>query len=181
VFRMLSLTCLGPVILLACGCAWFGPTQEDPFSHSPRTRGVFVWRGEALADYRRFTVSPADIQTVEGVAMDPAVRQRIAEQLRRELVVRLARNYELVDSPGASVLKLKVTVTGVGPGPALGLAAAHVESRISDSVTGRTLLVISDRRTHRTPDPAVTTEWEAARRVMLSWADAVEREIEARR
>ena len=165
--------------LLLGGCSWFkDEPPPDPFVESRFTPGVRVWWTGSLDGYRRFMVDEVDVQTVEGVMMDEDVRARIAEQFRREVVVHLANRWEVVGSPGAGVLRMSLVVRGVRPGEALGLAGAWVESTVSDSLTGQVFLTVRDARSHASRiDFEHTEPWEAARVVMLSWADAAASEV----
>jgi len=165
------------VMLSGLGCASKEPVET--FTPSRVTRGVGVRQEGPLAGYHRFTIDDIRLVTAPDVAMDPQAERQVIEQLRRELVVRLADDYEVVAPPGAGVLRLGIRVLGVRPGPAFGLADATMESLVTDSVTGQRLLTIRDRRSQRGyVDRSLVSDWENARNVMQSWADVVDKEIE---
>lgn len=165
---------IGPC--MSCGSK---PMVADPFTPSRVTHGVGVRQTGDLAGYHRFTIDDVRLLTAEDVAMDPAAKQQVSDQLRRELVVRLADGYEVVESPGAGVLRLSVVVRGVGPGPAFGLADATMQAIVTDSVTGKLLLAIRDRRSQRGQvERSLFSNWENARKIVQSWADAVDVEVE---
>ena len=164
----------------ASGCAWIGfGTDESPTEPVETTEGVWVWQYGDLSIYHRITVDEVELVTPPGIVMARDVREKLVRQMRREVVVRLANHFEVIEPGGAGVLRLTIRVRDVRPGVAMGMAGAWVEAQVTDSVTNELLVTIRDTRSHTHRVKAtLATEWEAARDVMISWSDEIRHAIE---
>ena len=94
----------------------------------------------------------------KGIAVDPFKVQQVADYFHRELWQALSIRYQVVDTPGPGVLRLRTAITdtkttvpimNIHPGTkllGLGLGGASMEGEAVDSQTGERVLAVVDSR-----------------------------------
>jgi hypothetical protein len=168
------------------GCSWGQPKNPGYLLRGVEMGGDAQQRGVTVRyfgvdrpeRYYRFVVDPVAVVPAQGLRMEEELARRIADQFRRELVARLANAYEVVDHPGAGVLRLRAAIVEVRPDAGHGLAAAAMEAVITDSLTDELILAVRDNRRHlNQANRSLFSEWENAKSIMQAWATRVRGEI----
>ena len=143
---------------------------------------------KSLKEYDKFIIDPVVVHfapNAKGIGVDPLKVQQVADYFHRELWLALSMRYEVVNTPGPGVLRLRMAITDIKTTvplmnihPAtkllgLGLGGASMEGEAVDSQTGeRVLAVVDSRRGAFNPFPggAGVNEFGHAKEVMRNWA-----------
>ncbi|MBK9187476.1 MAG: DUF3313 domain-containing protein [Phycisphaerales bacterium] len=113
---------------------------------SPRHPDTLYEQSARLTEYTAFVID--DIRflpttTLRGVPIDPDTANRLAAELRAEVVAALTPRYKVVDRGGPGVARIRAAVTQVSRGrtttDAIDVGGASVEAEIVDSVSGERL------------------------------------------
>jgi len=113
---------------------------------SPRHTDTLYEQSSRLTDYTAFVID--DIRfipttTARGVPIDPDTANRLAAELRHEVVVALTPRYAVVERGGPGIARIRAAVTQVSRGrttaDAIDVGGASVEAEIVDSVSGERL------------------------------------------
>ncbi len=172
-----------PVVILTLGLTACGrQTAAESGVVQSQTRGlmaeqepgVLVYRNPStpLSSYTRLYIPPAQrlsgSSRQEGAGLDPA------QQLRREIVARLTPHFQIVHNNGAGVARLECAIIGGSDS----LETSRLEMVLTDSVTGRVLLALNDRRQHPHQAPDSDDLWikEHSRKVLEDWAETIRRQ-----
>ncbi len=114
---------------------------------------------KSLKGYDKFMVDPIMVHfapNAKGIAVDPFKVQQVADYFHRELWQALSIRYQVVDTPGPGVLRLRAAITdtkttvpimNIHPGTkllGLGLGGASMEGEGVDSQTGERVLAVVD-------------------------------------
>ena len=140
-----------------------------------------------LGHYDKFIIDLVVVHfapNAKGIGVDPIKVQQVADYFHRELWLALSMRYEVVNTPGPGVLRLRMAITDIKTTvplmnihPAtkllgLGLGGASMEWEAVDSQTGeRVLAVVDVRRGAFNPFPsgAGFDEVGHAKEVMRYW------------
>ncbi len=140
-----------------------------------------------LGHYDEFIIDPVVVHfapNAKGIGVDPIKVQQVADYFHRELWQALSIRYQVVNTPGPGVLRLRVAITdikttvplmNIHPGTkllGLGLGGASMEGEAVDSQTcERVLAVVDVRRGAFNPLPsgAGFDEVGHAKEVMRYW------------
>ncbi len=114
-----------------------------------------------LGHYDEFIIDPVVVHfapNAKGIGVDPIKVQQVADYFHRELWLALSMRYEVVNTPGPGVLRLRTAITDIKTTvplmnihPAtkllgLGLGGASMEWEAVDSQTGERVLAVVDVR-----------------------------------
>ncbi len=116
---------------------------------------------KSLKEYDKFMIDRVVVHfapNAKGVGVDPIKVQQVAEYFHRELWQALSIRYQVVNTPGPGVLRLRAAITdikttvpimNIHPGTKLlgfGLGGASMEGEAVDSQTGERVLAVVDVR-----------------------------------
>ncbi len=114
-----------------------------------------------LKGYDKFMVDPIIVHfapNAKGTALDPAKIKKLTDYAREELGKALSKRYQVVNSPGPGVLRLRVALTDIKKtSPAMnihpatklsgvGLGGASMEAEAIDSQSGKRVRAVVDSR-----------------------------------
>ena len=102
--------------------------------------GVFVIKHKAknVTDYSQFLIDPVTIQLTpdaEAYKMERKDLERIARGFRSDIKRALAKNYTVVESPGAGVLRVRLAITDILKRSSAGSSKGLVEAEFVDTLT----------------------------------------------
>ncbi len=159
------------------------------FKPSSEIRGALVYEHPAvtLKDFNKIIVEPIAVHfapSAEGVTIDPAKLNELAQYLHSQAVKALNEKYQVVNNSGPGVLRIRTAITGIErsipilnihPGTKLlgiGLGGASMEAEAVDSVTGERILAIVDsQHGNRMSLFAGLSEFSHAKQVMDMWVE----------
>ncbi len=142
---------------------------------------------KSLKEYDKFIIDPVVVHfapNAKGIGVDPFKVQQVAAYFHRELWQALSIRYQVVNTPGPGVLRLRVAITDIKTNvrlmnihPAtkllgLGLGGASMEWEAVDSQTGERVLAVVDVRRgafNPLPSGAGFDEVGHAKEVMRYW------------
>lgn len=135
------------------------------FKKDPELEDSMQWRSlnKSLKDYDKFIIDPIIIHfapDAEGTAINPDEVKELTDHFRNQAIEALneSPHYQVVDTPGPGVLRMRVAITGIEkttplmnihPGMKLmggGLGGAAMEAEGIDSVTGERVIAVVDAR-----------------------------------
>ncbi len=140
-----------------------------------------------LGHYDKFMIDQVVVHfapNAKGIGVDPIKVQQVADYFHRELWLALSMRYEVVNTPGPGVLRLRTAITDIKTTvplmnihPAtkllgLGLGGASMEWEAVDSQTGERVLAVVDVRRgafNPLPSGAGFDEVGHAKEVMRYW------------
>ncbi len=141
-----------------------------------------------IGQYNKFIIDPVVVHfapNAKGIGVDPFKVQQVAAYFHRELWQALSIRYQVVNTPGPGVLRLRAAMTDIKTTvplmnihPAtkllgLGLGGASMEWEAVDSQTGERVLAVVDVRRgafNPLPSGAGFNEVGHAKEVMRYWA-----------
>jgi hypothetical protein len=148
--------------------------------------------------YNKMMIMPITFWGAEVDKMSASVRQALADYFHSTLVTHLREKFEIVDQPGPGAMKLQIAITDaetatpvlrtvsmvVPQARALNtlkylatgtygfVGSAQGEAELTDSVTGRVLVAVMDRRVGGgSLETAAQWQWGDAKHAMDSWAE----------
>ena len=142
---------------------------------------------KSLKEYDKFIIDPVVVHfapNAKGIGVDPFKVQQVAAYFHRELWQALSIRYQVVNTPGPGVLRLRAAITDIKTTvplmnihPAtkllgLGLGGASMEWEAVDSQTGERVLAVVDVRRgafNPLPSGAGFDEVGHAKEVMRYW------------
>ena len=148
---------------------------------------VYENPSKSLKEYDKFIIDRVVVHfapNAEGIGIDPWKVQQVADFFHRELVQALSIRYQVVNTPGPGVLRLRVAITdiktntrlmNIHPGTKLlgfGLGGASMEGEAVDSQTGERVLAVVDSRKggiNPLPSRAAIDTVAHAKEVMRYW------------
>ncbi len=100
--------------------------------------GIFVIKHKSknVNDYKKFLVDPVTIQLTpdaEAYEMERKDLERIARSFRSDIKRALAKNYSVVESPGAGVLRVRLAITDILKQSSSGSSKGLVEAEFIDT------------------------------------------------
>ena len=147
---------------------------------------------KSLKEYDKFIIDPVVVHfapNAKGIGIDPSKVQQVAAYFHRELWQALSIRYQVVNTPGPGVLRLRAAITdikttvpimNIHPGTkllgqliGLGLGGASMEAEAVDSQTGERVLAVVDSRKggfNPLPSTAMIDDVAHAKEVMRHWA-----------
>lgn len=114
-----------------------------------------------LKDYDKFLIDPVIVHfapNAKGIALDPAKVAELTDYARSQAVEALSKRYQVVESPGPGVLRIRAALTDIQKTtPALnihpatklsgmGLGGASMEAEALDAQTGERVFAVVDSR-----------------------------------
>lgn len=107
---------------------------------SSEIEDIFVIKHKAINvnDYSKFLVDPVTIQLTpdaEAYEMERKDLERIASSFRSDIKRALQKNYTVVESPGADVLRVRVAITDILKQSSSGSSKGLVEVEFVDTQT----------------------------------------------
>ncbi len=142
---------------------------------------------KSLGQYNKFMIDRVVVHfapNAKGIGIDPFKVQQVADYAHRELWQALSIRYQVVNTPGPGVLRLRVALTdiktnvrlmNIHPGTKLlgfGLGGASMEGEAVDSQTGERVLAVVDSRKggiNPLPSRAAIDTVAHAKEVMRYW------------
>ena len=142
---------------------------------------------KSLKEYDKFIIDPVLVHfapNAKGIGVDPFKVQQVAAYFHRELWQALSIRYQVVNTPGPGVLRLRAAITdikttvplmNIHPGTkllGLGLGGASMEGEAVDSQTGERVLAVVDSRKggfNPLPSRAAIDTVAHAKEVMRYW------------
>ncbi len=142
---------------------------------------------KSLGQYNKFMIDRVVVHfapNAKGIGIDPFKVQQVADYAHRELWQALSIRYQVVNTPGPGVLRLRVALTdiktnvrlmNIHPGTKLlgfGLGGASMEGEAVDSQTGERVLAVVDSRKggiNPLPSRAAIDTVAHAKEVMKYW------------
>ena len=142
---------------------------------------------KSLKEYDKFMIDRVVVHfapNAKGIGIDPFKVQQVADYAHRELWQALSIRYQVVNTPGPGVLRLRVALTdiktnvrlmNIHPGTKLlgfGLGGASMEGEAVDSQTGERVLAVVDSRKggiNPLPSRAAIDTVAHAKEVMRYW------------
>ena len=142
---------------------------------------------KSLKEYDKFIIDPVVVHfapNAKGIGVDPFKVQQVAAYFHRELWQALSIRYQVVNTPGPGVLRLRAAITdikttvplmNIHPGTkllGLGLGGASMEGEAVDSQTGERVLAVVDSRKggiNPLPSRAAIDTVAHAKEVMRHW------------
>ena len=144
-----------------------------------------------LGHYDKFMIDQVVVHfapNAKGIGVDPIKVQQVADYFHRELWLALSMRYQVVNTPGPGVLRLRMAITdikttvpimNIHPGTkllgqvlGLGLGGASMEGEAVDSQTGERVLAVVDSRKggiNPLPSRAAIDPVAHAKEVMRYW------------
>ncbi len=202
-FRGFGTLCLVIVVLVGFGSLGEVRAQSKRYSgflgdysklkKSRKLKGAMSYENpsKSLKEYDKFIIDPVVVHfapNAKGIGVDPLKVKQVADYLHREMWQALSIRYQVVNTPGPDVLRLRVAITDIkttvpimnihpgtkllGQGIGLGLGGASMEGEAVDSQTGeRVLAVVDSRRGGFNPLPsrAAIDTVAHAKEVMRHW------------
>lgn len=197
---------LSGVLMIGCSASGMKDVKKSGFlgdytmlkpGGDDRAALVYVKPGTDLKPYKkimfdRVLVSLAD--AAEHKEIDPAIMAELSKYYQDALVNAVKGGYQLVDQPGADVLRVRAVITGIRPsspvsntmstiipfgiaaaaatkaasGDNLGTGEAATEIEVVDSVSGVRLAAAVDRR--QGGKAAFRGKWEDTKEAFDHWA-----------
>ncbi len=152
---------------------------------NPNNAGSFIWVKPGL-DLRIYDQLMIDaVQIVPGPGSDlanlaPELKTRATDTFHQIMVETVEPYYDLVDTPGEHVLRVRLALTDLVPQgetldgtPTENVGAAALEGELVDGLTGERLLAFVDRVEGSTRGEAVEEKWRPAEGALREWADAL--------
>ncbi len=142
---------------------------------------------KSLKEYDKFIIDPVVVHfapNAKGIGVDPFKVHQVADYLHREMWQALSIRYQVVNTPGPGVLRLRAAITdikttvplmNIHPGTkllGLGLGGASMEGEAVDSQTGERVLAVVDSRKggfNPLPSRAAIDTVAHAKEVMRHW------------
>ncbi len=189
----LVICCLVGLVVVA-GCVSSKITRSgflknyDDFTGSKQNPGMLMDNRNLakLNDYNKYIIDPVVIDFENKNKKDPVpqdVQQEVAAFLRDEVVKGLQDKYQIVDTPGPGVLRIRLAITDIeARKPYLnaasliklaeaGVSGASMEVELVDSVTGEPIAAAIDYRKASEWDISNgLIEWGFAKDVCADWA-----------
>ncbi len=142
---------------------------------------------KSLKEYDKFMIDRVVVHfapNAKGIGVDPIKVQQVADYFHRELWQALSIRYQVVNTPGPGVLRLRAAITdikttvpimNIHPGTKLlgfGLGGASMEGEAIDSQTGERVLAVVDSRKggfNPLPTTAAIDDIAHTKEVMRYW------------
>ena len=203
-FRGFGTLCLVIVVLVGFGSLGEVRAQSKRYSgflgdysklkKSRKLEGAMSYENpsKSLKEYDKFIIDRVVVHfapNAEGIGVDPLRVKQVADYLHREMWQALSIRYQVVDTPGPGVLRIRAAITdikttvpimNIHPGTkllgqltGLGLGGASMEWEAVDSQTGERVLAVVDSRKggfNPFPSGAGFDEVGHAEEVMRHWA-----------
>lgn len=139
-----------------------------------------------LQQYRMFIIDPVMIHFAphaEGAAIDPTELKKLTDYFRDEAVKALSKKYQVVNSAGPGVLRIRAAITDIKKtnvafnieprlkALGLGLGGASMEAEALDSVSGERIIAVVDSQSggRFMGYTAGLTKFGHAKQVMKGW------------
>ena len=212
---------LGGLVVLAIGAAFLSGCASTQQTRTAEKSGflrdysmlreggegeaqlVYINKNANWASYKKVMVDPVTIWLGEESQLkeiEPADRQRLANDLWAKIRDALKQDYEIVNSPGPGVMRIQVaiteaeasnpvmdTISSIHPGTKLlaggvGMARggqpsfvgeASVEMRITDAKSGALLAAAIDQRAGTKSIGGSTDSWHDVEEAYQYWANAL--------
>ncbi len=198
-FRGFGTLCLVIVALIVFGSLGEVQAQSKRYSgflgdysklkRSRQLKGAMSYENpsKSLGQYNKFMIDRVVVHfapNAKGIGIDPFKVQQVADYAHRELWQALSIRYQVVNTPGPGVLRLRVALTdiktnvrlmNIHPGTKLlgfGLGGASMEGEAVDSQTGERVLAVVDSRKggiNPLPSRAAIDTVAHAKEVMRYW------------
>ncbi len=183
------------LVVVLAGCVSHTQPPPSGFLHSyegfvpaPFGEGIYFRNHPkiSLGDYKKFLIDPVVIAYHVGAYDDEVPEERIdqiADEFRRQAIKAIADKYEVVDSAGPGVLRIRSALTDLVPSKpllnaywltkmtGLGLGGAAMEAEFIDSVSGEVIVaVIAASKGNPFDWLGGMVQWKYTRDVLNSWA-----------
>ena len=202
-FRGFGTLCLVIVALIVFGSLGAVQAQSKRYSgflgdysklkKSRKLKGAMSYENpsKSLGQYNKFMIDRVVVHfapNAKGIGIDPFKVQQVADYAHRELWQALSIRYQVVNTPGPGVLRLRVALTDIkttvpimnihpgtkllGQGIGFGLGGASMEGEAIDSQTGERVLAVVDSRKggfNPLPSRAAIDTVAHAKEVMRYW------------
>lgn len=161
-------TCLFMGIFLA-GCATARTIETgflndySNFKMSEKVDGLLVEKHATrkISDYSKFMVDPIEVRLThesKGEKLSPEQIEKLVTEFHDEVVAALKKQYEVVNTPGEGVLRIRTALTDIYPNKIYlnlhwsttlskhGIGGAAIEAEFLDTATGERILGVVDAR-----------------------------------
>ena len=166
------------------------------FKMSDKVEGLLVEKHatKKISDYSKFMVDPIDVQLThesKGEKLNPEQIEKMATGFHDDVVAGLKEKYEVVDTPGEGVLRIRTALTDIYPNKIYlnlhwsttlskhGIGGAAIEAEFVDTATGERILGVVDARQGK---PLKYTKglsrWGHTKEVFDGWKDLLMKTLE---
>ncbi len=150
-----------------------------------------------ISDYSKFIVDPIEVRLThesKGEKLNPEQIQELVTQFHDDVVAEINEKYEVVDTPGEGILRIRTALTDIYPNKIYlnlhwltslskhGIGGAAIESEFVDTATGERILGVVDARLGKPRKyKEGLSRWGLTKEIFNGWKDLLMKTLQEER